>query len=266
MKKIINLFTKPISASEEIIKKLISYFPEKDYEFSYVYDPNAVLNLVIGGDGTFLTAVHTSNFSSIPFLGINTGTLGFYQESDYRNLDENMQHLIKGEYSYDKLMLIKAKAITEAWTYERLCVNEFAVRANDHKTLHFSLSVDGISLINMAGDGLLISTPAGSTAYNLSAGGSILYQTLRGYQITPISPLRSKSYEALPASIVLPSSAKCSLTFSHEDSYHVDLVTDGNSDHFLGLKRLEFEQTNKTITRIVLSPNWYWYNLKDKLI
>ena len=266
MKKIINLFTKPITASEQIIKKLPLYFPEDKYEFSYVYDPGAVLNLVIGGDGTFLKAVHTSNFSPIPFLGINTGTLGFYQESDYQNLDKNMQRLLSGEYSYDKLMLIKARAFTESWTYERFCVNEFAVKANDHKTLHFSLSVDGISLINMAGDGLLVSTPSGSTAYNLSAGGSILYQTLKGYQITPISPLRSKTYDALPASIVLPSSAKSSLTFGADDSSHVDLITDGSSDHFLALKRLEFEQTDKTIRRIVLSPNWYWYNLKDKLI
>ncbi|WP_304263227.1 NAD(+)/NADH kinase [Kallipyga massiliensis] len=266
MTKIINLFIKPSPPALAIRDHIVNYLVPQGFRISPVYLDHADYNLVIGGDGTFLHAVHKSHFSTIPFCGINTGTLGFFQESDLDSLDKNLKKLVDGVYHMDELLLVEAEVETSSWTYRRWCVNEFSVQSPKKKTVHFTLSVDQVPLLHLAGDGLIVSTPSGSTAYNLSAGGSILYQTLKGYQITPLNQLRSKTYEALPSSIVLPSSAETEVSFPQDEKDKALLVTDGVEEHFLGLKKITFRQTGKKIHRILFNSNWYWYNLKDKLI
>lgn len=266
MSKIINLFIKPSPVALSIRDRLVQFLEPHGFRISSLFLENADYNVVIGGDGTFLHAVHKSDFSNIPFCGINTGTLGFFQESDLKSLDSNLKKLVQGDYYTDELLLVEAEIETSSWTYHRLCVNEFSIQSLENKTIHFNLSVDKISLLHLAGDGLIVSSPSGSTAYNLSAGGSILYQTLKGYQITPINQLRSKTYQALPSSIVLPSEAETQVVFPSEEEDKAILMTDGMEEKFLGLKRISFRQTGKKIHRILFNSNWYWYNLKDKLI
>lgn len=266
MTKTVNLFIKPSQPALAIRDRIVEFLQPHGFRISPVYLDDADYNVVIGGDGTFLHAVHKSNFSTIPFCGINTGTLGFFQESDLQTLDKNLKKLVEGNYHVDKLLLVEAEIETSSWTYHRWCVNEFSVQSSKRKTVHFTLTVDNIPLLHLAGDGLIVSTPSGSTAYNLSSGGSILYQTLKGYQVTPLNQLRSKTYEALPSSIVLPSSAETVVSFPPDEKDKAILVTDGMEEHFLGLKKISFRQTDKIIHRILFNSNWYWYNLKDKLI
>ncbi len=266
MKKLINLFMKPGAASLAIKETLERDLQPEGFEISRVVRKDASFNAVIGGDGTFLKAVHESHFSEIPFWGINTGTLGFFQESDAASLGRNLQKLVHGQYFKDELLLLHAEIVTGSWTYQRWCVNEFAVKSKVHKTVHAKLSVDDIPLLHLAGDGLIFSTPSGSTAYNLSAGGAILYQTLDGYQITPLDQLQSKSYDALPASIVLPSSSESVVSFTPEEAKRIVLMFDGREELFTDLRFIRFTMPGKTIKRILFSQHWYWYNLKDKLI
>lgn len=263
--KTINLFCKPDKASAVVHQQVELFFQRHDYEISRVYDERAEYNVVIGGDGTFLRAVHSTDFSPIPFFGINTGHLGFFQEVNTTDLEEHLTQLLHKQYEIHPQGLLGVHVETSAWPYTLLAVNEFIVQSDDEHILHLGVNIDDVDFINTSGDGLMLSTPAGSTAYNLSAGGSILYQTLNGYQITALHPVRSKSFDSLPTSLVLPSESKTVLTIDQSDCDRIALVGDGVSHRFRHVKRFTFFVPNETIHRVIFRTNWYWKNLRDKL-
>lgn len=262
----INLFMNASSHSLHIRDQLLPLFEPLGYQFSRLYDPTADLNLVIGGDGTFLRAVRDSHFSPLPFLGINTGHLGFFQEISPDHLQELLAALQERKGQIEKLALLQAHVHTSSWDHHLLAVNEFFVTARDHHVLTFHIACDDVSLIDQAADGVILSTPSGSSAHNLSAGGSLLYQTLQGYQLTTISPIRSKRYRSLPASIVVPSQTKTRLCFDASDCHRVELITDGIAQQFHGLDFIEISQASQGIQRLVFDPQWYWKNIKEKFL
>lgn len=239
---------------------------EAGFQFTRIYRSDALFNIVIGGDGTFLRAVRDSNFSKIPFVGINTGHLGFFQEIDIENYKVYLQKLIDGDYSVDSLKLLEGKIETTSWTYRVKAVNEFFISSNDARLLQMRLYFDDIELIYQAGDGFIVSTPAGSTAYNLSAGGAILYQTLDGYQINTVSPIKSKRYNSLPSAIVIPSYSKLKFVVDEEDYERIQINADGVTHKYLGVKSIEFSVPDQYLHRVSFTKDWYWHNLKDKFL
>ncbi|MDY3052617.1 MAG: NAD(+)/NADH kinase [Ndongobacter sp.] len=266
MGKIVNLFANHTSRSGAVKNRVIDVLHKNGFEVSRIYHSDAVYNIVLGGDGTFLRAVRNSSFSSIPFVGINTGHLGFFQEIDAERLDEYFELLARGSFHLDQLHLLRARVETDSWTYEVLAVNEFAITSSETRMLHFQVQFDQIPLIDLAGDGILLSTPAGSTGYNLSAGGSILYQTLDGFQFAVVASGKSRRYHTLPASIVVPSSSVCTVHPDREDCDAIKLVVDGLEQHYRGLRSIRIDQPEQTIRRVVFRPDWYWFNLKDKFL
>ena len=109
MTNIINIFKNKSRYTNTIYHKVKYILQNAGYQVSNVYNENAFLNLVIGGDGTFLNAVHLSNFSTIPFIGINTGHLGFYQEIEVDMLEEFVDALVKGQYKVEELTVLQSK-------------------------------------------------------------------------------------------------------------------------------------------------------------
>lgn len=266
MKKTINLFMNNQPQTIEMKNKIAAFLHDEGYTLSRIYSDKADFNIVIGGDGTFLRAVRESGFSTIPFVGINTGHLGFFQEIDSENWKIYLQLLIDGQYSLDRLQLLRAKIDTLSWTYTVDVVNEFFVSANDYHLLKVVLEFDGVPIIDQYGDGIIVSTPSGSTAYNLSAKGAILYQTLEGFQLTTVSPIQSKRYDSLPSSIVVPSRSVLKLLVEDVDRDRISFLADGVIHHFRGVKSIEFTAPKQHIQRVAFTRNWYWYNLKDKFL
>lgn len=264
MKKI-NLFVKPNEKSARVYEKLIKYSADRNIYLSHIFNDNANCNLVIGGDGSFLRAVHHSNFSSLPFIGINTGHLGFFQELNESDFEKGLDLFYSGNYKVQKLGLLEADIYTSAWTYRLKAVNEFVIRSNDHKMIHLRIGVDDIPFINTSGDGLIISTPAGSTAYNLSAHAAILYQTLKGYQIAALSPVHSKMYDSLPSSVVLPAESQTEIVSEIMDQERILLICDGVEHPFKDIKKISLKVPDLHISKVVFRPNWYWANLREKL-
>ncbi|MDY6145974.1 MAG: NAD(+)/NADH kinase [Peptoniphilaceae bacterium] len=265
MKKVVNLFVKPNARSIKNKDRTEQFFLNKGYAISRYYNEEAQCNIVMGGDGSFLRAVHMTDFSPIPFLGINTGRVGFFQEIDLTNMEYYLNQYIEGNFRLDRLSLISADVETTSWTYRLLAVNELLIRPSDQKLLVLDLSIDNHPFIRTSGDGLMASTPSGSTAHNLSAGGSILHQSLNGYQLTMMSPIRSKSYDALPASVVVPSTTQAALRFDEADMDRIEIQYDGVRRRIFGIKRILIHEPEQLIHRISFEPNWYWRNLREKL-
>jgi len=142
--------------------------------------------LVIGGDGTLIRAAREMHSYDIPLLGINMGTLGYLAEAEVHNLEETLEQLIYGTTKVEKRMMLKGVLNGET---EEIALNDIVVnRLGELRVICFNLYVNGELLNSYQADGMIISTPTGSTAYNLSAGGPIVEPTASMIVITPICP------------------------------------------------------------------------------
>ena len=259
--EIINIFKNKSRFSKNIYnktKKILNYY---GYDVSNSYDSKAILNLVIGGDGTFLNAVRLSNFSSIPFVGINTGHLGFYQEIDPENIEDFVKDFSKNNYSVEQLSLLESTIGKKIFNN----VNEVVIKSNQNKLVRLKVFIDGIFVENFSGDGLIISTPHGSTAYNLSSNGAILHQSLKGFQLTPIAPVFSSLARSLKAPIILPQDACIEILVSKRDSHHTVFIFDGrevSSNNF----KIRVGVSDKKLKKLIFNKNHYWSNIKNKLL
>ncbi len=183
---------------EKVREKLIkNEFVEKESGYD--------LAIAIGGDGSFLRMVKQTNFnSSILYVGVDAGTLGFAQEVELNDIDEFIEGLKNNNYKVDSIGIQETKVITDKGDSNFYSLNEIVVRQKDLNTMVVNAKIDDVFLEKFIGDGLLVATSFGSTAYNLSFGGSIVYNTFHTLQLTPIAPLNNKSYRNLLNSVVLP--------------------------------------------------------------
>ncbi len=177
-----------------------------------IVSENYDLALAIGGDGTFLRMVKENSFNSnILYVGINSGTLGFAQEFEINEIDLFIEKLKKSEYIYEEIGIQEITIETQKELETFYSLNEVVVRDEELKTVELNAYIDNGLLEEYVGDGLLISTSFGSTAYNLSFGGSIVYNTFHTLQITPVAPLNNKSYRSLINSVIIPANKEIKL-------------------------------------------------------
>ncbi|XCP83912.1 NAD(+)/NADH kinase [Roseburia hominis] len=140
--------------------------------------------LVLGGDGTFIQASRKLLGMDVPMLGINMGTLGYLTEVEVQNVESAIEQLIEGRYAVEERMMLYGSV---AGGTSDVALNDIVVGRNGSlKILHFNLYVNGEYLNSYQADGVVISTPTGSTAYNLSAGGPIVEPTASLILVTPI--------------------------------------------------------------------------------
>lgn len=131
-----------------------------------------------------LRTVRDFDFPEIPIMGINTGHLGFFLIFYQIRLIALLK-LIQKDYIIQEMSLLNAEVYTTTSGSNMLAVNEVVIRGDKSRTIHLNLSLDNKHIQNFSGDGMIISTSTGSTAYNYSAGGSIVDINLELMQITP---------------------------------------------------------------------------------
>ncbi len=146
--------------------------------------------LVLGGDGTFLTVAKLVDKRPVPLLGVNFGTLGFLTEIPLDEIEESLERLLRGEFVVENRPVIRVKVLRRNGHISIYrCVNEVAVKRDTlARIIEIEVRADGDYVTTFRGDGVIIATPTGSTAYSLSAGGPILMPTLSAMLLTPICP------------------------------------------------------------------------------
>lgn len=153
--------------------------------------------LVLGGDGTLIRAARELGGYNIPLLGINMGTLGYLTEVELPYFRSALDKLFSGEPDVEERMMMRG---TVAGKIENVAMNDIVVtREGNLRVVHFGIYVNGSLLNSYLADGVIISTPTGSTGYNLSAGGPVVDPTASMFVITPIC-----SHALNTSSIVLP--------------------------------------------------------------
>jgi NAD+ kinase len=152
--------------------------------------PPADMALVLGGDGAILRAARQMGYRQVPVLGVNLGRLGFLADLSPEDLRACLPRVACGEYRITRHLMYECVIQTSATDSQTfLGLNEVAIHTGPpFHMIDLDLKVDGDPVARFSGDGLILSTPVGSTAHNLSAGGPILNQELSAFVITPICP------------------------------------------------------------------------------
>lgn len=231
---------KSLSLKDEVANKLT----ENDFE---IVEDNFDLGIAIGGDGSFLRMIKDNNFdSNTYYIGINAGTLGFAQEVEINDIENFIKDLKE-----DKL-LIEEIGIQESTIYSKddkidkfYSLNEIVVREKTLNTLKLDVFIDNYLLENFVGDGILVATSFGTTAYNLSFGGSIIYNTFHALELTTIAPLNNKTYKTISNSLVLPQNKNITLLPTKTDNLIV--TVDGVNKVYDNVIKIETIMKDKTI-------------------
>jgi NAD+ kinase len=226
--------------------------------------PQAVdMVVVLGGDGTLLAAARTLQKKRIPLLGVNLGGLGFLTEITLDELYPMLEQILRGEYKTDERMLLEVRV----WRKEQV-IDEFTV-LNDvvinkgalARIIELETSVDNAYLTTFRADGLIISTPTGSTGYSLSAGGPIVYPSLQSIIITPICP-----HNLTNRPIIVPKEAGITVTLCSGDA-EVLLTLDGQVGFKMQLDdKMEVKKGDGFISLIKSPSRGYFEVLRTKLM
>ena len=166
-----------------------SYELPKDLRFNKLERelPNADLVICFGGDGTILHMAKTATRKGIPILGVNIGTMGFMAELESSELGE-LKRLATGDYSIDGRMMLDVTVQRDRdIIFHDICLNDAVItKGAVARIVHLAVKCDGVEAMECGGDGIIVATPTGSTAYSLSAGGPIVEPEAKNILITPI--------------------------------------------------------------------------------
>lgn len=164
------------------------------------------IGMVLGGDGTILRAAEIVRGSRVPLLGVNLGHVGFLAESEREDLDLAVRRVAHGEYTVEERMTLDVRVFVDGRIEERTwAVNETTVeKAGRQRMLEVVLEIDGQPLSTFGCDGIVMSTPTGSTAYGFSAGGPVVWPAVEALLMVPLSAhaLFSRPLVVAPTSVL----------------------------------------------------------------
>ena len=250
--------------SEVVSKELLKRLREENFILT-PKNPDIVIS--IGGDGMLLSAFHKYEklIDRVRFVGIHTGHLGFY--TDYRdfeveNLVENLKLDTGARVSYP-ILNVKVK-LTDGRIVEMKALNEATIKRLS-KTMVADIIINNVPFERFRGDGISVSTPTGSTAYNKSLGGAVLHPTIEALQIAEVASLNNRVYRTLGSSIVVPKKDKIVIEPKHSDRYSI--AVDNKTIIYDNIDCIEYQIDNSKI-HFVATPSHtsFWNRVKDAFI
>ncbi|MBQ4528100.1 MAG: NAD(+)/NADH kinase [Clostridia bacterium] len=219
MRKIVIITNQNKDADAAITKKcseVLSDYYEITYDNGISFDntlhalKNASAAIVIGGDGTILSASIAAATENVPLLGINLGNLGYLADVELSEIETAMHNFLNGKYTIEERFMIEAHCMDNNGNEIVLpALNDIVIsRASYTRMIALDVLVDGNFLSSYVGDGIVISTPTGSTAYSLSAGGPVAHSSL---EVSIITPICSHTMGSKP--IIIPGSSTITVKF-----------------------------------------------------
>ncbi|MBR2450004.1 MAG: NAD kinase [Paludibacteraceae bacterium] len=216
--------------------------------------------LSLGGDGTFLTTASLVGHLDIPILGINCGHLGYLAEVHTESLEKVLEQLINNNYTIEQRRLLEVSCQYEGKIVSPYALNEVAIlKSGLSSMITVDVTLNGEPLHNYKSDGLLIATPTGSTAYNLSAGGPLLDPHVNAIILTPVA---THSLNIRP--LVVLDDSQIDVKISSRNGNFL-LSVDGRSQVLNQDIQLHIERSQRTIKLVRISGQTFMQSLKDKL-
>jgi NAD+ kinase len=220
------------------------------------------LAIVLGGDGTMISAARLLKNSDVPVLGINYGSLGYITEFRIEELYESLERVLNGDFTLDSRVTLdvtherNGDQLSKHRVLNDVVINKAALA----RIIEIETKLDDLYVNDFRADGLIIATPTGSTAYNLSAGGPIVFPSMNAVVMTPICPFTLSNRP-----IVVPDSAEIELKLKTENE-EVALTLDGQIGFVLTIEDVIRVRKSKTTLNLVKPPNRNYFDvLRNKL-
>ncbi|MTI41297.1 NAD kinase [Fulvivirga lutimaris] len=216
--------------------------------------------ITLGGDGTLLDAVTHVGNKNVPLLGINTGRLGFLATTSKENIEDSLTELFEKNYKFDERSLIELKTDDKLFNGYNFALNDFAILKKDTSSMIVvNAFIDDEFLNAYWADGLIVSTPTGSTGYSISCGGPLVLPHSENFVLTPVSP-----HNLTVRPIIVPDNSKLSFTIEgRSKNYLVSLdsrITTVDDSVKFNVQKADFK-----IKLIQLKDNNYFKTLRQKL-
>ena len=223
--------------------------------------------IIIGGDGTMIQAARELVRFDLPIIGIDLGTLGYLAEVEPDDIEDALDRLFSGEYHIEERMLLEGTVITEGKeSYKGHALNDIVLgRSGFSRIITVKVKANDQLLGNYRGDGVIIATPTGSTAYNLSAGGPILLPNAGAFAITPICP-----HSLDMRSVVVSATDEINITVMQSKKSQKEEVVvsfDGNNGLLLTTgDTVRIKRAEDTTKLIKLDEGGFINNLREKIL
>jgi len=251
--------------SKRVASKLFAAF-KHDPDF-YLSKKNPDIVISIGGDGMLLSAFHMyeKQLDKVRFVGVHTGHLGFY--TDYRDfeVDTLINNLKNDEGEQISYPILKVTITLEDGRVIRArALNESTIKRIE-KTMVADVVINQVVFERFRGDGILVSTPTGSTAYNKSLGGAVLHPTIEALQLTEISSLNNRVYRTLGSSVIIPKKDAIEIVPKRVGVYTISI--DNKTVHYKNVTKIEYSIDEKSIN-FVSTPSHtsFWERVNDAFI
>ncbi|AGA56783.1 putative sugar kinase [Thermobacillus composti KWC4] len=228
------------------------------------HQPDIVIS--IGGDGTLLEAFHkyVHLLDQVSFIGVHTGHLGFYADWQAHELDTLVMKMAEDKPQYVRYPLIEVVSNTPDGSDRYLALNEFTLKGVEG-TLVASIHINDELFEMFRGDGIVVSTPSGSTAYNKSLGGAVIHPSIESLQIAEIASINNRVYRTLGSSVVLPKHHHCDIV-SAKESQRLALVVDHITIERNDIRSLRCTVSDKKICFARYRPFPFWRRVRDAFL
>ena len=262
--KKIAVFSNYKPQSKEVCQLLIKKLRQNRFILT---DKNPDIVISVGGDGMLLSVFHKyeKQLDKVRFVGVHTGHLGFY--TDYRDFEidkliDNLKLDTGAQVSYP---ILNVRIFLEDGSVKtKLALNEATIKRSD-RTMVADVMINHVAFERFRGDGISVSTPTGSTAYNKSLGGAVLHPTIEALQIAEVASLNNRVYRTLGSSIIVPKKDKIEIFPTRNDQHTISV--DNRTYTFKHISKVEFQIDNHKI-HFVASPSHtsFWNRVKDAFI
>jgi NAD+ kinase len=225
------------------------------------FDAEMQFAIVLGGDGTVLSASRQVAPHKIPLFTVNTGHMGFLTETYVNQLPQAFDAVLRGEYETESRAMLTVQVVRDdVSVWEVLCLNEMVLHREPLTSMcHFEIEIGKHSPVDIAADGVIISTPTGSTAYSLSAGGPVVAPGVAALQLVPICP-----HSLASRALVFPDSEPVTIFPANPD--RLVMVVDGNAGcYVLPEDRIRVQRSPHSAQFIRLRSPEFFHVLREKL-
>lgn len=225
------------------------------------FDSETRFAIVLGGDGTVLAASRLVAPCGIPILAVNTGHMGFLTEAYLNQLPQTIERLLAGEYEIEERVMLAIKVFRgDSVLWEALCLNEMVLHREPLTSMcHFEIAIGHHAPVDIAADGIIISTPTGSTAYSLSAGGPVVTPGVPVLQLVPICP-----HSLASRALVFPDNEPVNIY--PVNTPRLVMVVDGNGGcYVLPQDRVHLSRSQYNARFVRLQPPEFFRILREKL-
>ena len=236
------------------------------YEISRDDPSGADMVLVFGGDGAFLHGLESFGFPEAPILGINTGHLGFFQELLPEDVDLFKQFCSGKGYTLQTIRLLKAQIFSSKGETAALAINDFVIRDRGAKVARLYVTIEDKLVERFFGDGFIVASSAGSTAYSYSLGGCIVDPRVESLQLTPMAPINSKALRSFTSSLMFPPTSSITIQPMEDSSLDLGVYADGMEIDAGQISSVKFSLSDKRIHVVRKQDYDFWGKVESKFL